>query len=146
MRVHTELSLEESTDKYDQELSAYMAYIKKGGRITLAMLGLGVDGHVASLFSTDDLERGKRRCAISVSRGNDPARVSVTVNLLAKAERIVFFVKGADKADIVRRIRTRRETVIATRAVEGVSNVELWYSPDAIEAALIDEYVPQEQR
>ena len=129
MRVHTELSLEKSADKYDQELTAY---IKKGGRITLGMLGLGVDGHVASLFSSDDLERGKGRYAISVSRGNDPARVSVTADLLARAERIVFFVKGPDKADIVRRIRTGGETMIAARAVEGVSNVELWYSPDAV--------------
>ncbi len=79
IRVHTELELDEAADRYDRELTAFL---DSGGRITLGILGLGADGHVASLFSFDDIDRGVGRNAISVPRTLGPDRISVTSDLL----------------------------------------------------------------
>ena len=52
MRVRTELPLEAAADHYHEELAAYL---ESRGQITLGILGLGADGHLASLFDERDL-------------------------------------------------------------------------------------------
>ena len=126
MHVHTHLDLDAAAEQYHQQLAAY---IDDGGRITLGILGLGADGHVASLFDADDIRRGAGRYAVAVTRKTGPDRVSVTRDLLLKAERLVFLVAGAEKAAIVRKMAAEPENVTAARAVREVSSVELWFCP-----------------
>ena len=125
MRVHTELGLREAADRYDRELASFFV---AGGRITLGILGLGADGHAASLFSSEDVEMGEGRYAIAVPREGGPDRVSVTRDLLRRVERLVFIVAGKEKEEIVHAVAERREGITALRAVEGCGNVELWFS------------------
>lgn len=128
MRVHTGLALDDSANRYNEELASFF---KRDGRITLGILGLGGDGHLASLFSMDDLDRGRGHYAIAVRRNSGPDRVSVTRDLLLKAERLVFLVAGRKKAEIVERMRTEPDTVIAGRALKNASaRTELWFSED----------------
>ncbi len=126
LRVHTGMPLQDAADRYDAQLTSFF---KQGGRITLGILGLGADGHAASLFNADDLNRGKGRFAIAVPRKDGPNRVSVTTDLLAKVERIIFLVAGSEKAEIVQRISSDPNNVVAAEAVQGVSQLELWYAP-----------------
>jgi 6-phosphogluconolactonase len=131
MRVQTDMPLDEAADLYDEALSKY---IEKGGRITLGLLGLGLDGHVASLFNIQDLKRGAGRYAIAVPLKNGPDRVSVTRNLLLKVESLVFLVAGREKADILEKTLNDPSSTVAGRAIRGISQTELWYSrenPDA---------------
>jgi 6-phosphogluconolactonase len=130
MRVHTELPLEKAADRYDAELRAFF---DRGGQVTLGILGLGADGHVASLFDIEDLERGNGRYAIAVPRAEGPDRISVTPDLLRKVERLVFLVAGDEKAAIVRQLETDPASVIANRATQGIAGVELWYAPGTSE-------------
>jgi len=51
-------------------------FLEGGGCIPLGLLGLGADGHTASLFSLDDVDRGRGRLAIPVQRESGPQRVS----------------------------------------------------------------------
>ena len=125
MRVHTELPLGEAADQYDEALSRY---IKKGGRITLGLLGLGADGHVASLFNKQDLRRRADRYAIAVPRPSGPDRVSVTRNLLQRIESLVFLVAGEEKAEAVEKILNDPGSIIAGQALRGIAQTELWYS------------------
>ena len=125
MRVHTELGLNAAAELYNRELTAFF---DDGGRITLGILGLGADGHVASLFTSQDIARGKGRFAIAVPREKGPDRVSVTPNLLRRVGRLVFLVTGAEKEAIVRAVIERHGEITAVRAVEGCPNVELWFS------------------
>ncbi len=126
LRVHTEMPLTEAADRYDAELASFF---KQGGRITLGILGLGADGHAASLFNANDLNRGKERFAIAVPRKEGPDRVSVTPDLLAKVERVIFLVAGPEKAAIVQKISSDPNAVVAVQAVQSVSQLELWYAP-----------------
>jgi 6-phosphogluconolactonase len=125
MRVRTELPLEAAADRYHQELATYL---ENGGRITLGILGVGADGHVASLFDEQDLRRGAGRYAIAVARESGPNRVSVTRDLLLKVESLVFLAAGREKAGIVETILADPGSVVAGRAVRGISQIELWYS------------------
>jgi len=124
MRVNTETALEAAAERYHRQLTSY---IKRGGRITLGILGLGADGHAASLFDADDIQRGKGRYAIAVPRKGGPDRVSATRGLLLRVELLVFLTAGPEKAAIVQAMRRDPEHVVAYQAVRGGGRLELWF-------------------
>ena len=123
MRVHTSLSLDAAADRYHQELASFL---DRGGRVTLGILGLGADGHAASLFSPEDVTRGKARYAIAVPRDVGPDRVSVTRDLLLKVEKLVFLVAGPEKTEAVEKLLQHPTSIAAGKAIEGHGDVELW--------------------
>lgn len=123
MRVHTSLALDAAADRYHQEIASFLAH---GGRVTLGILGLGADGHAASLFDPDDVTRGKDRYAITVPRGVGPDRVSVTRDLLLKVERLVFLVAGPQKTQALEKFLKHPTSIVAGQAIEGHRNVQLW--------------------
>jgi len=126
LRVHTELPLDQAADRYNDELTAFAL---GGGAISLGLLGLGEDGHVASLFSVADVRAGVGRMAIAVRRDPGPHRVSVTPALLRTAGRLIFLVAGPRKAAIVEKMRSEPEALVAGQAVEGsATEPEIWYS------------------
>ena len=126
LRVYTEFSLEEAANRYD---AALRAYIGKGGRIKLGLLGLGPDGHTASLFGANDIFRGQGRYAMAVKRDPGINRISVTRDLLQKAEQIVFMASGVEKGEVVHRLTKNPGSVPAGMAVEDIRNVDIWYAP-----------------
>jgi 6-phosphogluconolactonase len=88
-RIRGELPPERAADVYEQEL--------RGVRLDLVLLGLGADGHTASLFPNGpELEEWERR-AVAVPRA-DIDRVTLTLPVLRGAEAVVFLAVGADKA------------------------------------------------
>jgi 6-phosphogluconolactonase len=126
LRVNTELPLDKAADRYDEALRGYL---KKGGRIKLGLLGLGADGHTASLFSGNDIFRGLGRYAVAVKRESGHNRISVTRDLLLKAEQIVFMAAGTDKGEAVHKMTRQPGSIPAGMVVEDMSNVEVWYAP-----------------
>jgi 6-phosphogluconolactonase len=80
---------------YDQEL--------RGTTLDLLLLGLGPDGHVASLFPNSPGLAEAERLAIPAEPTLDPfvERVTLTPPPLRSARRIVFLVTGEQKADAV---------------------------------------------
>jgi 6-phosphogluconolactonase len=132
LRVRTELPLEDAARDYGAELAALL---RAGGRIGLGLLGLGADGHTASLFGAADLERARGHLALAVQRPDGMAAVSVSPELLAQVAEPVFLVAGADKRDAVRRLLAGDPALTAWRAVAGCARVELWVDEMAAPAA-----------
>jgi 6-phosphogluconolactonase len=129
LRVRTELPLEQAAQDYERRLAALL---DAGIRIKLGLLGLGPDGHTAALFQEADLERSRGHLAIAVQRPDGLAGVSVTPELLAHVEELVFVVAGGGKYDAIRALMSTDPALLAWRAVQGLTTVELWVEQAAI--------------
>ena len=69
------------------------------------LLGLGDDGHTASLFpGTSALEEPQRDYVANWVEDKDAWRLTATPALLARAERLMFLVAGKPKAKVVEKI------------------------------------------
>jgi 6-phosphogluconolactonase len=123
LRIRTELPLAEATVDSERRL---VQLLSGGRRITLGLLGLGADGHTASLFSAADLERARGRLAISVHRPDGRDAVSVTPTVLERVEQLIFVVAGADKRPALEALLQRRDDLTAWGAVRGCRAVEVW--------------------
>lgn len=123
LRVQTELPLEAAAQAYDERLQGLLAE-KLPTR--LGLLGLGADGHTASLFSATDLAAARGRLAIPVQRPDGRTAVSVTPDWLAQVEEILFVVAGSDKTAALERLLARDPKLTAWRAVERCPKVRVW--------------------
>jgi 6-phosphogluconolactonase len=72
-------------------------------RLDLVLLGLGTDGHIASIFpGSEVLQETKSLVAAPWVEKLQTHRITMTLPLINNAASIVFLVSGADKAEIVR--------------------------------------------
>jgi len=129
IRVQTDLPLENAARRYHEDIDHFL---QRGGQIALGLLGLGADGHTASLFTREGVIQASDAWAIPVVRSDGHDRVSVTRRLLLEVKRIVFLVTGPDKRAIIDKMIHRPSEVIAGMAVEGARNVELWTARQSV--------------
>ncbi|MFP3983868.1 MAG: 6-phosphogluconolactonase [Desulfurivibrionaceae bacterium] len=101
-----ESTVREAARKYDEMLRKYAA----GSRplFDFTLLGMGEDGHIASLFPGHpvlDDETGLVR-AVAESAGQPPVpRVTLTLAGLARSSRICFLITGEQKKDVMKKIK-----------------------------------------
>ena len=92
----------------DEGPEAYEALLGRLGRIDLVQLGLGPDGHTASIFPDSEEFRSPSRSLVARTAdqaGRNPhPRLSLTAKGLALAARTVVTVIGKDKAEAFRAI------------------------------------------
>jgi 6-phosphogluconolactonase len=93
-RIRGELAAERAADEYEREL--------QGVVLDLVLLGIGADGHTASLFPNDPVLQEESRRAVAVRRP-DVDRITLTLPVLRGAGTVIFLAVGAEKADAVRR-------------------------------------------
>jgi 6-phosphogluconolactonase len=96
-RIRGELEPAQAADEYDRAL--------RDVTLDLLLLGVGGDGHIASLFPGSPQLAETSRRATSGPAGIEPFvdRVSMTLPTLLAARRIVVLVSGAGKAEAVDR-------------------------------------------
>lgn len=76
-------------------------------RFDTVLLGLGNDGHTASLFpGSPALDEGKRWVAAVRTNADPPVRLTFTLPVLNAASDVWFLVSGREKADALRRVMT----------------------------------------
>ena len=97
---------------YDAELRALQA--ERGPArplLDVTFLGIGPDGHTASLFPGTPALAETRRLAVDNPPGLDPfvPRITLTFPALASSGAIAFLVSGADKRDALRKILEGRD-------------------------------------
>lgn len=103
-RIEGELGPAQGSERYEQALRA--AFADGDPSFDLVLLGLGPDGHCASLFPGSPALEIRDRWVVGVERaGLAPfvARISLTLPALTAARETVFLATGAEKAEAVRR-------------------------------------------
>lgn len=125
LHVDTTLPLEEAAERYDHALAAFFS---AGGRLSLVLLGLGADGHVASLFSPDDIRRASHGHAVAIRRPEPPHRISVTPRVLQHGAQVVFMTAGPEKQDAVQALLDNPLSIPAGMALRGCERVDIWAS------------------
>jgi 6-phosphogluconolactonase len=100
-RIRGELGGEEAAREYDQ--------LVRGTRFDYILLGIGPDGHAASLFPCQPTLEERERRAVPAEAKLEPfvERVTLTVPVLSAAPEVVFIVTGEEKADAVERAFAR---------------------------------------
>jgi 6-phosphogluconolactonase len=71
----------------------------------LNLLGLGADGHTASLIPGQPVLDERRRWVAAVPHGRPEVRLTLTYPALESSRLTIFLVSGKDKADTVARVR-----------------------------------------
>ncbi|MDA9854150.1 6-phosphogluconolactonase [Aquiluna sp.] len=124
--------LEDARQGFSLELENLLGPIESPSRqIDLTILGMGPDGHIASLFPGVEHED-----AWIVSEDNSPKppskRLSFSYQALNNSERVWFLVAGAGKADALRSVYAGQ---LPASKVQGLSETR-WYLDKEISDAL----------
>ena len=94
----------------------------------LTLLGVGPDGHIASLFpGFPQLHEQATAVAVFDSPKPPPVRITLTLPMLNRSDTVMFVVSGADKSDAVARALAPDGTIDETpaRGVQGLTET-LW--------------------
>jgi len=83
--------------------------------LDLVHLGLGLDGHTASLFPGDPVLSVVDRDVASTAADTKPRRMTLTLPLLNRSRQILWVVTGAGKADVLARLHGGDESIPAGR-------------------------------
>jgi 6-phosphogluconolactonase len=96
-RIDGEVGPEEAAARYDRAL--------RGATLELVLLGLGPDGHTASLYPNAPTLDERERLAVPAEAELEPFvdRVTLTIPGLESSAEMVYLVAGESKADAVKR-------------------------------------------
>ena len=96
-------SPELSAETYDREFRA--VFEREGQTLDLQILGMGDDGHTASLFpDSPALGEMGSMCVSNVVNAQEKNRLTLTFPALALSEKVLFLIKGANKAGVLKEV------------------------------------------
>ena len=107
----------------------------------LILLGIGPDGHIASLFpGTLALDEVNRLATAVYVEKFDSWRISLTYPVINNANHIIIFASGKSKADILKTVlgdnTIERDTLLPVQRIQ--PRAELTWFVDADAAAYLD--------
>ncbi len=104
-RVLSELAPDEAAKNYAQTLRQFAEPPLEFPRFDLVLLGMGDDGHTASLFPNSPVKVDSPTLAVTANYQDRPAnRVTLTQNVFNSARNIIFLVTGKSKAVTLSRV------------------------------------------
>lgn len=102
-----EISPGASAKRYEDDLISWFKITgSRFPRFDLILLGMGEDGHAASLFPGTTSLKETRRLAVAVSPTDKAKeeRISITLPVINNAENVIFLVTGKNKANVVKEV------------------------------------------
>lgn len=120
----------DASSSVEEAAAAYEAALREhgGGEWDVVLLGVGPDGHVASLFPGHPAQLSDEALALAVhdSPKPPPTRVSLSLGCLSRAREVWFVVAGEDKAEAVRRGTQGAPAAESTAAQVSAQGRTLW--------------------
>ncbi len=107
-RMRGEIAPEEAAAEYAELLHNHFKVSPP--RFDLMLLGLGEDGHTASLFpETDAVEESEKHAVAVFVPKLDAWRVTLTLPVINSARKTLFLVSGKSKSEMVQRIVSNKQ-------------------------------------
>lgn len=118
----------QSAALYEEQLRKY---ISAKNPFDLVLLGIGEDGHTASIFPKSKLLTENKRWVKEVwVAEKNMDRISFTMPFINQARNIAFLVSGSSKAAIVKKIFSRKAAGLPAAKVKGANNL-FWFLDEA---------------
>jgi 6-phosphogluconolactonase len=113
-------------------------------RLDLVLLGLGIDGHTASLFPGSPVlkETFRTVAAVHAAAASVPQRFTLTYPVLNAAACVIYIVSGAEKAKVVKAALADSTTTVPAAMVRPSDGRLLWILDRAAAAALPQRRTP----
>lgn len=138
-RIHGEENPEVEAKRYAEEITAHLPTANNLPQFDWILLGVGSDGHTASLFpNSQALEVQNSICAIAQHPQSGQKRISVTLPIINNAKKVTFLVTGQEKAEIVREILKNEDNspMYPAARVNPRYGILQWYLDEAAAALL----------
>jgi 6-phosphogluconolactonase len=122
------LSPEQGAVEYQRTLSAFFRLTPgEFPRFDLIFLGMGNDGHTASLFPDQSALEEKEKFVVSVKGGApDVYRLTMTLPVLNNAKYVVFLISGRQKAEVLKTVFEKNQVRLPAGRVRPVSGKQVW--------------------
>ncbi|MGH9616468.1 MAG: 6-phosphogluconolactonase [Acidobacteriaceae bacterium] len=106
IRIEGELAPEEAAARYESELrNRFRLEGAELPRFDLIMLGMGDNGHTASLFPNSTALDEMMRLAVATKvEAKNPWRVTLTWPVINHADKIFFLIEGGTKAEVLKEV------------------------------------------
>jgi 6-phosphogluconolactonase len=109
---------EEAAARYERTLqAAYGATVLDSARpmFDITLLGMGPDGHTASLLPGEPVLEERKRWVAAVSHGRPEVRITMTYPVIESSRKVAFLLAGKEKATMFKTIRAGGSDVPAAR-------------------------------
>lgn len=118
-----------AAEEYEGLLAEYFELEPKALPLfDLIILGIGQDGHTASIFPNDRTAIDTGRWVVPVKGGTpDVHRLTLTMPVLLKARHLFFLVTGRSKAEMVRTIFEQDSAGLPPQLLNASSNQVAWF-------------------
>jgi len=129
-RILGESGPESEAKRYGNEINHHIFSYKTWPVFDWILLGLGEDGHTASLFPGSPLmEKSISIAAVAINPQNEQKRITLTLPVLNQAKSITFLVSGHAKARVVHKILAsgKNQSDIPAFLVQPVSGRAVWF-------------------
>jgi 6-phosphogluconolactonase len=119
---------EEGAKKYQEEMESFFQMGEENFPVfDLIFLGMGKDGHTASLFPGKRSVVASERWVAAVKGGNpDVYRLTLTYDVLNRAKEIYFLVSGKGKAPIVKTAIENKDAHLPTQKIQPIQGRLTW--------------------
>jgi len=116
--IPTDGAPEEAALRYEQTLqNAYGSRIIDRARplFDIQLLGMGEDGHTASLLPNDPALEEQNRWVLAITHGRPKVRITMTLPVIESSRHVLFLVAGKSKAPVLAQIRAGGSVLPAAR-------------------------------
>jgi len=138
-RVFGEAEPENEATRYGKIITENVSVEYKLPRFDIMILGLGEDGHTASIFPKNtELFYSTNVCEVATHPQSGQKRITLTGSVINNAKNIVFMVTGPDKAKMVANIIQEDEGSKLPASLVNPANGKLTWLLDTEAARLLD--------